>query len=256
MHDREAGGLGFKAGVWPLDSARATLVFIHGAGGSSELWVSQVEALKDRANTIAVDLPGHGRSDGPGRTEVGGYARAAADFIEAVEAPRPVPVGLSMGGAITQSLLLDYPGRFPAGVLVSTGARLRVLPQIFETIENNFAGFIEMMGKFSASPKTPPEVLKPLLDDTAQCEPEVILGDFRACDVFDVIERLEEIETPVLVLSGQDDMLTPPKYGDFLEQKIKGSKRVHVMDCGHLMPVEKPQELNKALVEFLDEIFS
>jgi pimeloyl-ACP methyl ester carboxylesterase len=256
MDDREGGGLGFIAGGWPLDSAKATLVFIHGAGGSSGLWVNQVEALKDRANTIAIDLPGHGRSEGPGCTKVGDYAKVAADFIEAIEAPRPIPVGLSMGGAITQSLLLDYPGRFPAGVLVSTGARLRVLPQIFETIEKNFAGFIDMMGKFSASPKTPPEVLKAVLEDTAKCEPEVILGDFRACDAFDVIERLGEIETPALIVSGQDDMLTPPKYGDFLEQKIKGSKRVHLMDCGHLGPVEKPEELNGALVEFLDEIFS
>lgn len=252
MQELETGGLTFVAGNWPPDKSKSTVVFIHGAGGSANFWSNQVVTLKDRVNTIAIDLPGHGRSKRPGMEKVEDYALAVSDFISSV-APDAIPVGLSMGGAITQQLLLDHPGRFRAAVLSSTGARLRVLPVIFDAIQNDFPKFIELMGQFSASSKTPLEVIKPCMEDTARQEPEVILGDFRACNVFDVRERLGEIKTPVLIISAEDDLLTPPKFGELLEQKIPGSRRVHILDSGHMIPVEKPEEFNRALIEFLDE---
>ena len=252
MKEPEAGGLTFVAGNWPLDKAKATIVFIHGAGGSANFWSNQVVTLKDRVNTIAIDLPGHGRSKRPGMEKVEDYANVVSDFISSV-APEAIPVGLSMGGAITQQLLLDHPRRFRAAVLSSTGARLRVIPIIFEAIQNDFPKYIELMGQFSASSKTPIEVIKPCLEDTARQKPEVVAGDFRACHIFNVIERLVEIKTPILIISAQDDLLTPPKFGDLLEQKIPGSRRVHILDSGHMIPVEKPEEFNQALVAFLDE---
>jgi len=252
MIEFEAGGLTFTAGNWPLDKSKATVVFIHGAGGSANFWFNQVIALKDFVNTIAIDLPGHGRSKRPGMEKVEDYAKAVSDFISSV-APDAIPVGLSMGGAITQQLLLDHPGRFRAAVLSSTGARLRVIPVIFEAIQNDFPKYIELMGQFSASPKTPVEVIKPCMEDTARQKPEVILGDFRACNVFDVRERLGEIKTPVLIISAEDDLLTPPKFAELLEQKIPGSRRVHILDSGHMIPVEKPEEFNRALVGFLND---
>ena len=252
MKELEAGGLTFVAGHWPLDQAKTTIVFIHGAGGSANFWSNQVATLKDRVNTIAIDLSGHGRSKQPGMDKIEDYANAVSDFISSV-APDAIPVGLSLGGAITQQLLFDHPGRFRAAVLSSTGARLRVIPIIFESIQNDFPKFIELMGQFSASPKTPMEVIKPCLEDTARQKPEVVAGDFRACHVFNVIERLGEIKTPVLIISAQDDLLTPPKYGELLEQKIPGSRRVHILDSGHMIPVEKPEEFSRALIAFLDE---
>jgi pimeloyl-ACP methyl ester carboxylesterase len=56
-----------------------------------------------------------------------------------------------------------------------------------------------------------------------------------------------------LIISAQDDLLTPPKYGELLEQKIPGSRRVHILDSGHMIPVEKPEEFSRALIAFLDE---
>ena len=100
MHELKSDGIGFVAGRWPLDKGLATVVFMHGSGGSRVLWHPQVEALADRMNTVAVDLPGRGRSDGEGLSSIPGYAARVAEFIESIEAPRPVPCGLSIGGGI------------------------------------------------------------------------------------------------------------------------------------------------------------
>ena len=63
--------------------------------------------------------------------------------------------------------------------------------------------------------------------------------------------RLEEIAEPVLVLSAEDDLLTPPKYAQFLCKGIPGSKNVHIARAGHLSPVEQPDAVNQAIREFL-----
>lgn len=253
MEKREQSGLGFLAGAWPLDPEKSTLLFIHGSGGSSIMWTKQVEALTDNANTVAIDLPGHGRSRGPSLDTIPDYAQSVIEFIDLIDAPRPIPVGLSLGGAIAQQLILDYAERIPAAVLVSTGARLRVLPAILETVEKNFEVFLKSMRDFTASEKTNPELLKPLLEETAKLDPSVVLGDFRACDAFDVMARLPEIKAPVLVVTAEDDKLTPTKYGMFLEEHISGASRFHLMDAGHLAPAEKPEEFNRAIAKFLSE---
>jgi len=249
----EANGIAYVAGRRPLDPTKSTLIFIHGSAGSHLLWQSQVEALAERANTIALDLPGHGRSPGPGRDRVEDYARIVAQFIETVAAPNPILSGLSLGGAVVQRLLLDFPDRYRAGMLIGTGARLRVLPVILETIQKDYPAFVKSLPTHGASPRTAPELLQPLLDVAARCPWPVALGDFKACDAFDVMDQVASIKVPVLVINAEDDRLTPPKYGDFLERQIPNTYRVHISEAGHLAPIEKPDEVNRAIREFLDK---
>ena len=252
MVRRETNRIAYVSSGWPLDEAKPTLIFIHGAGGSNVLWQGQVDGLAGKVNAVAIDLPGHGDSKGDGMATIEDYARAVADFTRAIEAPKPVPCGLSMGGAITQQLLLDHPDACCAGILIGTGARLRVQPLILKTIEENFSGYVDSFLTFAASEKTDPERLRPMAEATAQGNPHVALGDFKACDAFDVMERLPSIEVPVLVITSEEDKLTPPKYGIFLEETIKIASRVHIQDAGHLVPAEKPDEVNQVILDFLD----
>jgi pimeloyl-ACP methyl ester carboxylesterase len=254
MEKREQSDVAFISGQWPLDRKKPTILFIHGAGESSLLWHAQVDGLKERANTVAVDLPGHGRSCGSAKQRVEDYAADLVDFIRAIAAPNPIPCGLSMGGAIAQQLLLDHADRFRAGIIVSSGARLKVLPSLFDMIAQNFPAYVEMVDRLGFSEKTPDTVKQPFLEEHLKARPEVALGDFKACDRFDVIARLASIRVPVLVISAADDKLTPPKYAEFLAQHIPGSRRAHIPDAGHFVPIERPQAVNAAIAEFLDEM--
>jgi pimeloyl-ACP methyl ester carboxylesterase len=251
MEERKTNGIGYITGRWPLDPAKSTIVFIHGAGGSSVFWRAQVDALAEQANTIAIDLPGHGQSDGNGHDRIEDYARGVMEFINAIEAPRPIPCGLSLGGAIVQQLLLDSPDLFKAGILISSGSKLKVAPEIFDTIEKDVNSYVDMMAKLVASKSTDPDRVKGFKDDTARCKSEVLIQDFRACDRFDIMQRMGAITSPVLVVSAEDDQVTPPKYGDFMEKSIAKASRVHIMEAGHIVPMEKPEEVNRAIMEFL-----
>ena len=252
MERRTRGDCAFICGHWPLIPERSTLIFIHGAGQSSLLWQAQVEGLKDRVNTVAIDLPGHGRSGGRARKRIEDYAAGMIDFIAAVAAPNLIPCGLSMGGAITQQLLLDHAAHFRAGIIVNSGARLRVLPSLFEMIDTNMPAYVEIIDRLGFSAKTPAAVKRPFLEDSLNARPEVTHGDFEACDQFDVMPRLGSIRAPVLVISAELDQLTPPNYGEFLEKRIPNAVRAHIRDAGHFVPIEKPLELNAAITRFLD----
>ena len=101
-------------------------------------------------------------------------------------------------------------------------------------------------------PALPTAVKRPFLEDSLNARPEVVHGDFKACDQFDVMPRLGSIRAPVLVISAEDDQLTPPNYGEFLEKRIPNAVRAHIRDAGHFVPIEKPLEVNAAITRFLD----
>jgi pimeloyl-ACP methyl ester carboxylesterase len=253
MEQRTFNGIGFIAGRWPLDPIKSTIVLIHGAGGSSAFWQAQVEALAGQVNTIAIDLPGHGLSHGNGHDRIEDHARAVVDFINAIKTPKPIACGISLGGAVAQQLLLDYPDLFKAGILISSGSKLKVVPQIFDAIEKDIGSYVEMMANFAASRSTDPDQVRRFKDDTARCKSEVLIKDFQACNRFDVMQRLGSITVPVLVVTAEDDQVTPPKYGEFLESSITNASRVHIMEAGHIVPMEKPEEVNRAIIEFMDQ---
>ena len=250
MEQKMSEGIHFFAGDFPLSPDKPTLVFIHGAALSGGVWEGQLVALTDIANTLALDLPGHGKSAGPGKETIEDYSRSVVGFLDRLQVPRPVPCGLSMGGAIVQRLLLSHPGRFFAGILVNTGAKLKVASLVFEAIQKDFARFPWMICKTGLSQKTGPEV-GDRVRACVQCTPEVALGDFLACDRFDVRRELPTIEAPVLVLSASEDVLTPFKYASFLVERLKHAKLTLVEGAGHLSPAEKPEVLNAAIREFM-----
>jgi pimeloyl-ACP methyl ester carboxylesterase len=253
MQERKTNGIGYLVRDWPLDPEKSTIVFIHGAGGSSLFWQAQINGLSAHVNTVAIDLPGHGRSQGTGKNKVDEYARTVVDLIQAIDVPKPIACGFSLGGAISQLLLLDYPNRFESGILISTGSKMPVVPAFFKSIENDYNGFVEWISKLAASKKTDRKLVSPFRDDFLRCKPEITHSDFEACHRFDVSDRLPAVDVPVLVVTAEEDRLTPPDYGAFLEQQIKNASRAHIMDAGHIVPMEKPDEINKTILKFLDQ---
>ncbi len=254
MIEKKIGNLHFTAGTWPPEPGKETIIFIHGSGNSSALWDGQVTALREQVNTAAIDLPGHGKSPGPGKSRVEDYAVVVEDCISGLGIQSPIFCGLSLGGAITLQILLNRNISAPGAVLVNTGARLRVHPEIFKLLDTNFTGYVKSLHLTAASDQTPKSMLEPVIESARKCGPDVTRGDFTACDSFDVMERLNEVTVPVLVLSAEQDKLTPPKYGEYLANRLSGAEHVHITGAGHLSPVEKPDEFNAAVTAFLDTL--
>ena len=165
--------------------------------------------------------------------------------------PKVFLVGHSMGGAIVQALALTHPEVIKGIVLVGTGARLKVLPLILDGIKNNFEEIIQKINQFSYSRKTPSDLIEKGVFGMRQCLPEVLYGDFLACDRFDLMNEVEKILLRTLILCGDDDQLTPVKYSQFLQGRIKGSKLEVLSNAGHMVMMELPQAFNEKIGEFI-----
>jgi pimeloyl-ACP methyl ester carboxylesterase len=230
---------------------REIVLFIHGAGGGQFAWSFQKDFFEKQFNPIIIDLPGHGESGGEGEEEIGKYAEHVHSFLKALGLQKVFLVGHSMGGAIVQTLALTHPEVMKGIVLVGTGARLRVLPMILNGVKNNFEETIPKIVQFAYSRKAPGELIERGVSDLLKCRPETLYGDFLACDRFDVMNQVERIDLPTLVLCGDDDDLTPVKYSEFLHQHIKGSKLEILPNAGHMVMMESAEAFNEKVGEFI-----
>ena len=254
MKESVINGIGCLLGQEHVLAERETIIFVHGAGSSHAMWVPQMGPLSKQFNTIAVNLPGHGLGREKGEDTIAGYVRAVRELIDGLGLKNVVLVGLSMGGGVVQEFALTYPDRLKAVILLSTGARLKVMPQMFEIIRNNFEAYLKFLPEFAFSRSTSPEIIRPTIEEARKQKPEVVYGDFKACDGFDVRERVKEIRLPCLIISGTEDKLTPPKLQDYLHEQIAGSKLIRLEDAGHILNVEKPREVNKVITEFIGSL--
>jgi len=88
-----------------------------------------------------------------------------------------------------------------------------------------------------------------------QAGPEMVLNDFIACDRFDLSGQIGQIDKPALILSGQEDKMTPPQYARFLNQEIKKSRLQLVPQAGHSLVLEQPRTVIGLIRDFADEVF-
>jgi len=230
---------------------REFVLFIHGAGGGQYTWGYQKGYFEKEFNPIILELPGHGESGGEGEIEIAKYAEHVHGFLKALGLSKVFLVGHSMGGAIVQTMALRYPEMIKGIALVGTGVKLRVLPMILEGIKNDFEETAKKINQFAFSPKASQGLVEKGVEGMKLCRPEVIHGDFSACDRFNVTNEIEKIDLPTLILCGDEDALTPVKYSQFLQNKIKGSRLEVISGAGHMVMMESPSLFNAKIKEFL-----
>ncbi len=178
------------------------LVLVHGAGCDRRVWDSLSPLLPE--GTVALDLPGRLGAE-PACATAAEAAKAVFAEIGArgLATRDAVIVGHSYGGAVAIECAL---AEAIAGlVLISTGARLRVHP----------------------------DVLAELPSQSASVPRETTRVDWHAADAFDRMHDVARITSPTLVIAGDRDVLTPPKYARYLAAKIPGSRLVLLEGAGH-----------------------
>lgn len=223
------------------------LLFIPGAACGRKAWLCQTQYF---TGSEAVSLPGH--PEGKPCSSVAGYAAWLRDYIHERRYQDIVLAGHSMGGAVAQRYVLDYGDGVKALVLIGTGARLRIRPELLEAVRGMVAGRLKWRDYVEERHSTTvPEVRQALIEERMRIDPAVMLNDLLACDKFDVMDRVRAIKLPTLVISGLEDELTPVKYAHYLVSQIEGAREVIVPGATHWVLTERPKEVNQAIESFL-----
>jgi len=225
-------------------------VFVHGAGGNSLLWRRMLEGLSGSSRALAVDLPGHPSGEITCRS-VGEYAEALHQFLMATHLDRPVLGGHSMGGATVLTLALTHPEDIGGLILVGTGAKLGVAPEILEGLRGDPLRAIESIitpWSFNSIDLTLSRESRAALSVSNL---PVFLNDYLACAGFDARKDLPRISARTLVVCGDKDRMTPPRFSHYLSANIFDADLRFVKDSGHMLPLEKPEALASVVQAFL-----
>ena len=244
---------------------RPSLVFVHGAGGSSADWPYQwqqtsVALSRGEPRWISdyplylLDLPGHGRSQPPARTSIADYAADVAAFGEALGIRRAVIVGHSMGGAIALTLGLLQPANLFGLIVLGSGPSMPVSDVILDGLAANFAQTVGLIMKFSWRKEARPIYREVVTQHMLAAGPEVVHGDFAACNVYDIRSRLGEICAPTLVVGSTSDRMMSLAQSEALAAGIPGAQLAVIEDGGHFMMTERTNEVSAALLVFLQSL--
>lgn len=232
---------------------RAPLVFIHGSGDSAHTWGPVIERLPGY-DCLALNLPGHGdRIDRPGPSvmSVADYADSVRAALARRELAGVTLVGHSLGGAITLRMALEYPALIGRIVLIGTGARLRVLPAILEGAQGARAQEAHReLVRMSFAPEHAGQADE-YFATIEPSAPAVFGRDLAACDAFDMMTALGRIEQPALIITGEVDRSTPPKYATFLRDHLENARLVLIPGAGHYVQIEVPGAVAAAIREWL-----
>jgi 3-oxoadipate enol-lactonase len=253
------GRFGYEAAG---DPAAPPLVFLHGIGGAARAWRGQLDYFADSYHCLAWDMPGYGGSGPLASVSIAGLADALVDFLHAIGANRPVIVGHSIGGMIVQQLLTDAPLIANAVVLAQTSpafgkpdgdwqkqfinARLGPLDR-GETLATLAPSLVkELVGH------DPDASGMALARDCMAAVPEpTYRATMLALMGFDLRHALKEISVPTLLLSGSRDNNAPAPMMAKMAGYIPGAVYVELEGVGHLANLERPDEFNAVLWDFL-----
>lgn len=238
-----------------IDPSRPPLILIHGAGGNFLSFHPYLRRLAGET-VYTLDLPGHGQSEGAGRNSIAEYAEDVARFMETIGLESVIVAGLSMGSGIALTIAFKYPKKVRALVLLGGGAKLRVAQSTLENIgkPETFAATVEVVNRSCFSSHASQDLVALSRKNMLNTGPRILLADYLACNQFDVTAQLAQIQPPTLILCGTEDVMTPPKYSQYLKDNLPNAQ-IHMIErSGHMVTLEQPDEVAKRIKQFLDEI--
>ncbi len=245
---------GAKIACWASSQnfadGKKALFFIHGSGGDHRIWIKQYTRLKDEFNIAAIDLPGHGLSEGRGEQDVSQYVEWVRKFIAALALEKPVLIGHSLGAAISLVFAIKYGEMLSAIVPVGGGARMPVNAMILEGLKTDPDSVIALAAKFSVAKENRERLSRTVIEGLSRANPDILYGDLLACDRLDIGNEVASIGKPTLVMCGADDKMTPPALSQFLRDNIPGAQLSLIENSGHMAMLENAETFNGALKSF------
>jgi pimeloyl-ACP methyl ester carboxylesterase len=244
----------------PFDRALPATLFLHGAGCDHTVWQLPARWFAwHGASVLAVDLPGHGRSEGPPLHAIADLAGWVARLLDAAGVETATLIGHSMGGAIALEAAAALGTRIERLALLGTAVSIPVHKDLLAAAREEPARAYAMMttwahgldAKLGGHPVPGLWMTGGTRALFARNAPGVLHTDLAACAAWSTgPDAATRVRCPALVAIAADDIMTPPKGGRELARLIPGSHTITLADCGHMLVAERPDAVLDALIDF------
>ncbi len=244
-----------------------TIIFLNGFASGISNWYPIIRRLRRTRRCVVFDYVGTGQSrcSEPGVFSMDGYCRELNALMDVLRVRRVHLVGYSMGGWIAQEFASRQPDAMITLSLVNTSAKISthqryIISHLIDVLKiAEIPVFSRLMMVSYYSPgyfeknADQMERLEQLVSlALSEHKPETWRNILESCLPFNVSERLSSFSFPLLLVSGQHDFLCPRPTAEAYSGKIAALKWIELPDVGHAIPMERWNELESALFEFVD----
>ena len=241
-----------------LEGDGDAVVMVHGLGGTSNSWFPQVGPLARFFRVVRLDLEGSGRSPATGDLSIAGFAADVTAAMDALEIPTAHLCGHSMGTIVCQHIAADRPERVKSLALFGPlaeppePARQAIRDRAATARRDGMAPIADTLVQAAISAETRAHhpaaaafVREILMRQDAE-------GYARTCEALAAATsaNLAGIRCPTLLVTGDEDGVSPPPAVKALGAGIAGSRVFVLTGCGHWTPIEKPAQVNATLLNF------
>lgn len=244
-----------------FDADLPCVVFVHGAESDHCVWVLQSRYLAHHGyGVLAIDLPSHGRSEGPALACIETIADWLPALLDAAGVARAHLVGHSMGSLAALECAARHPSRVASLALLGTAFPMRVAPELLEATRADEPAAQDMINIWSHSayaqyPSNPGPgfwVIGENLRLMQRQRPGVLHADFAACNGYaGGLDAAARVRCPTLFVVARRDAMTPGRAAQALIQAVREARVAEIRESGHAMMAEKPDEVLDALRAFL-----
>ena len=243
-----------------LDPKKPSVVFLHGAGLDHSWFGLQSRYFGYHGrNALAVDFPGHGRSEGSPIASIGAMTDWVFTLLDVLKIRNASLVGHSMGSLVTLEAAARHPERVERIALLGTACPMKVGEAFLEAARRNEQAAFDMETIWGHAPQVPlggnPNPGMWMYGDTlarlARLAPGVLYNDLKACnDYAGGLAAAAKVRCPALFILGRRDVMTPPKAAQALIDAIPKARVASIAPSGHSLMAEAPDATLDALIEF------
>jgi pimeloyl-ACP methyl ester carboxylesterase len=234
------------------------VLYVHGTSCDGRVWQRHMQAIAGSHTSVAIDLPGHGKSSGDGFRGVADYTHYTIALADRLGWDRFVIAGHSLGGGIALTSAVYYSERLAGMMLIDTGARLRVDPDVLENARRVAVGEepIPIDPGLGFAKNTPQSVLDAINTLTADSDPRVTYKDWISDDTFDFMSRVGNIAVSSIAICGEEDYFTPVKYAQYLADRMPNCQLAIIQNAGHWTYAEQPETFDRIVQTYLANLES
>ncbi len=249
--------INIRTGGYQINNDRPYFLLLHGAGMDASVWQMQTRYLANRGvNILAIDLPGHGLSEGKSLSSISDMSEWTIQLINKLDIDSISIAGHSMGSLVAIDVCKNISKKINNIILLGTASLMPVHPDLIDAAENNLTLAANLITDWSFGTKqhlgNHPLPGYWMLDSSiqliAQSKKRVLAQDLIACNQYkEALTVANNINKKVTIISGREDKMTPVKKAKELHDVIDNSELIIIENVGHMMMIENPVKVTKIM---------
>ena len=235
------------------------VVLLHGLGGTLSVWEPQAQRLAERFRTVRFDTRGSGGSPANAPVTVDSWVADLQQLLDALLIDRAHLVGHSLGTLVAQHFASRFPQRVLSLALLGVNRsppparRDATLQRAEEVRRSGVASIVDGLLAGAPSPHTRKHAPVAIAAIREMLSRQSDSDYAWSCEAMANSTRpdLSDVDTPLLLIAGLDDTISPPQLSRDFAAERSGSHLLELPDCGHWIPLEQPDAVSQALLDFL-----